>query len=161
MYEAENGILRLYVDTEEIEETIRKKLVPEQSGKTVKLIRTNYDIWGHDKFIDVMFFVTDEKMNSQPWCMDRYKLDVSDEHILSKNCPAAKINVCPPIRQHKNDEFQNHTHLCEKKMLWNKHAECEFVKKNKDMGFEDVCDDCIHLRIVNLNKDGSKIESIV
>lgn len=58
-------------------------------------------------------------------------------------------------------EFQNHKHRCELEMINGKYAECPYKVKRKNMSYEDKCDECKHLRIVNLNDDGDVITGII
>ena len=59
----------------------------------------------------------------------------------------------------KEDEY-NHQHLCERKMLYNSCTKCPFGVKMKNMGWNEICDKCNYLRIVNLNKEGDHITSM-
>jgi len=77
-------------------------------------------------------------------------------------------------------KLENHTHLCETKMIRGSYAKCNFSRRentisrlgavisqaikprirNRDMGNEDLCDFCMHMRIVNLSDDGETITGI-
>lgn len=69
--------------------------------------------------------------------------------------------ITSPFDANADDIFQNHMHKCELVMLYGK-----WMKKHKlcPMGFKDAehdeCDDCKHLRIVNLSGDSMTITGI-
>lgn len=77
--------------------------------------------------------------------------------VINPKASKSRITPLPP----GGKEFQNHQHKCELEMINGKYAKCPYKIKRKNMSHDDKCDECNHLRIVNLNDDGDVITGII